>query len=73
MVGFLVGFVFHGFVDWLCPLGVRASWAGHAALNELGVAYFALYLMHDRVGSTSKVYQPKVLGPCLLSRLGLVG
>ncbi|MEV4250497.1 hypothetical protein AB0J63_44750 [Streptosporangium canum] len=44
-------------------LGVRASWTGHTALNELGVAYFALYLMTTATGPAFKVYGSKVLGP----------
>ncbi|MGP4104894.1 hypothetical protein [Nonomuraea sp. KM90] len=44
-------------------LGVRTSWTGHAALNELGVAHFALYLVHDRRGLLQGVRGSKVLGP----------
>ncbi len=48
----------------LCLLGVHASWTGHTALKELGVTYFALYLMHDRNGSRLQGLRPNVLGPC---------
>lgn len=51
---------------------IRASWTGHAALNELGVAYFALYLMHDRNGPRLQGVWVQGARSRLLSRLVLV-
>jgi len=48
-----------------CACSARRArlWTGHAELGELGVAWFALYLVHDRKESTLKAYGSVVLSP----------
>ncbi|MFF5212228.1 hypothetical protein [Streptosporangium sp. NPDC000396] len=48
-----------------CACSARRArlWTGHAELAELGVAGFALYLVHDRKESTLRAYGSEVPGP----------